>query len=102
MIEPIGKPLPRAKPIHLTFFDQLLDWPYRSTFYVREVTSDEDCHRLIEAICAVSVCALGQYTIGYKDYLVPDYREKLKGPNRGYIMGTFKWLISFHDDRVFY
>jgi hypothetical protein len=94
MTIPIGKHLPRAKPVAMTFYDSLIECPYRTTFYVREDTSDEDCHRLIEAVCAVSVCALGQYTVGYQKYVLPDYREKLKD-KRG-IMGTFKWQITFH------
>jgi hypothetical protein len=98
MTEPIGRHLPRAKPIHLTFYDRLIDWPYSTTFYVREDTSEEDCHRLIEAVRAVSACELGEYKIGYQKYVVPDYREKLKSRTPGAVMGTFKWLITFHTE----
>lgn len=98
MTEPIGKQLPRAKPITLTFYDTLLDWPYRTIFYVRADASEEDCHRLIDAICAVSDCELGQYSIGYQKYVVPDYREKLKNRMPGSVMGTFKWQITFHTE----
>jgi hypothetical protein len=94
MTEPIGRRLPRAQPITMTFYDWLLTYPYSTTFYVRADTTDEDCHRLIEAVRALSACTLGQYKIGYQQYVVPDYHKAELKPN---VMGTFKWLITYHD-----
>lgn len=90
-----GQQLPRAKPIHLTFYDMLKELPYRTTLYVREDTSHEDAHRLIQAVCDVSICVLGQYRIGYDQFVVPDYRQKLD-ELKGEIMGTLKWKITYY------
>ncbi len=91
----LGHKLPRAKPITLTFYDRLQDYPYTTTFYVREETPQEQSEALVRVVSDLSICILGKYKIGYKDFIVPDYRDKLKliAPNA---MGTFKWLIKFH------
>jgi hypothetical protein len=91
----LGHKLPRAKPIMLTFYDRLQDYPYTTTFYVREETSQEQSESLIKAVSDLSICILGKYKIGYQDFIVPDYRDKLKRITP-YAMGTFKWLIKFY------
>lgn len=90
----LGHKLPRAKPILLTFYDRLQDYPY-TTFYVREETTQEQSEALIKAVSDLSICILGKYKIGYQDFIVPDYRDKLKSITP-YAMGTFKWLIKFY------
>ncbi len=99
MTEIQGKQIPRAKPIHLTFYDELKDYPYRTTLYVREDITHEDAHRLIQAVCDVSVCVLGQYTIGYEKFVVPDYRQKLDelASKKIMVMGTPKWKVTYYN-----
>jgi hypothetical protein len=95
-----SRQLPRAKPVQLTFFDQLKDYPYRTTLYVREDTTNDDVHRLIQAVCDVSNCVLGEYKIGYEKYIVTDYRRKLDELATPYMMGTPKWKITYYDRKT--
>lgn len=91
----LGHKVPRAKPILLTFYDRLQDYPYTTTFYVREETSNEQAEKLIKAITDISACVLGKYKIGYQEFLVPDFRDKVKfiKPDA---LGTFKWAIKYY------
>ncbi|MCD4685090.1 MAG: hypothetical protein K8S97_04040 [Anaerolineae bacterium] len=95
MPETIGKQLPRAKPINLTFYDILRTQPYTATFYVREDASTEECHQLINAVKALSLCVLGKYKIGFEQYVVPEYQKGLDTISP-YAIGTFKWQIGYH------
>jgi hypothetical protein len=99
MTEIQGRQIPRAKPIHLTFYDRLKEHPYRTTLYVRDDITHEDAHRLIQAVCDVSVCVLAQYTIGYEKFFVPDYRQKLDELASPNMMGTPKWKITYHSQK---
>ena len=96
MSEPVGKQLPRAKPVTLTFYDTLQTQPYTTTFYVRDETPDEVCHRLIEAVASLSMCVLGKYQIGHHKYVVPEYQKGFETISGSVVMGTFKWQISYH------
>jgi len=92
---PLGHKLPRAKPITLTFYDWLKDYPYTTTFYAREETTLQQSNALIKAITDVSQCVLGKYKIGYEEYIVPDYRDRLTiiTPQ---VLGTFKWNVKYY------
>jgi hypothetical protein len=98
MSENLGKPLPRAKPITMTFYDSLQIQPYTSTFYVREDTSEEECQKLIRAVEALSMCVLGKYKIGYQEYVIPDYQRNFATMS-AWAIGTAKWQISYHTTR---
>lgn len=94
MSSSLGHELVRAKPLTLTFYDWLKEYPYTSTFYIREETADEDCHRFIHAVEVMSSCVLGKYKLGYRQFVVPDYRDRLKDISP-HVLGTFKWRISY-------
>lgn len=89
-----GRKLPRAKPVTLTFYDRLLDYPFRTTVYLRDHESDESIRSLIEIIHAVSLCVLGSYKIGYQEYLIPDYQQQLKSISP-FVMGSHKWVVKY-------
>ena len=94
----LGRELPRGKPVALTFYDHLLDVPFTTTFYVRDEELDTSIEALIEAIRAVTPCVLGKYKIGYQEYLVPGYWEKLKSiPPQ--TMGGQKWVVKYRTVR---
>ncbi len=95
MSDAIGKQLRRAKPITLTFYDTLRTHPYTATFYVREDTTEEDCHKLIRTVDALSMCVLGKYKIGFEQYVVPEYHKGFESISP-YAHGTFKWQIAYH------
>lgn len=92
--ELLGRQLPRAKPVTLTFYDSLLDYPYTTTFYVREDASLEQVQELIRCVDALSSCVLGKYKIGYDEYIVPDFRERVAEIDAN-VMGTFRWRIVY-------
>lgn len=94
----LGRELPRAKPVTLTFYDMLGDIPSTTTFYVREEEADKKIEALIKAICDVSLCVLGQYKIGHRDFMVPDYRDRLKKMSPGVISGQ-KWVVKYRTER---
>jgi hypothetical protein len=96
MTQPIGVELVRAKPILMTFYDRLQDYPYTSTFYIRHETSDDDAHRLIAAVKTLSQAILGNYKIGYRPFIMPDFHDKIKHVPLT-AMGTLKWRISYHN-----
>jgi hypothetical protein len=95
MSEEVGRQLPRARPVVMTFYDILLTQPYTAKFYIQNDATEEDCQRLIKAVDALSQCVLGKYKIGHQEYVVPDYPKKLENISP-YAMGTFKWQISYH------
>ncbi len=90
----IGRKLPRARPVILTFYDSLKDYPYTSTFSVRDDATNEQIQHLINCVCALSDCVLGQYKIGYAVYVIPDLEDKVKALKSS-VMGTFKWRITY-------
>jgi len=94
MMDTIGIERVQAKPITLTFYDWLRTYPYTSSFYVRDETSDEDCHRLIRTVQTLSDCILGKYKIGYRPFIVRDLDEQFKAMKPA-PKGTFKWRISY-------
>jgi hypothetical protein len=96
--EGLGRKLPRAKPVTLTFYDLLKDYPYITTFYVREEEPRARIEKLIEAIRAVSNCVLGTYKIGYEEFTISGYREKLHDLPLN-TMGSFKWVIKYRTKR---
>jgi hypothetical protein len=77
MSEPVGVERARAKPLVLTFYDYLREYPYTSTFYVRKDVSDDECHQFIAAAQTRSSCALGMYKIGYRQFAVKDFYDRL-------------------------
>jgi len=83
--------LPRAKPIILTFYDRI-EYPYSSTFYVTYTTPNELIEEFIDSVEALSTCVLGKYKIGYEEYVVSDYLDKLKNI-APHSIGSFKWRI---------
>lgn len=85
-----------VKPVSMTFYDSLKDYPYRTTFYVREDAPDEKVLELIRCVSDLTSCVLVEYKIGYKKTVVPDYHEKLKDLSPG-VMGTFKWRIKYRN-----
>jgi hypothetical protein len=90
----LGHQLPRAKPVTLTFYDWLKDYPYTTTFYVRDEATTEQIQALITSVAELSQCILGKYKVGHEQYVIPDYLERLKSVSP-YAMGTYKWLISY-------
>lgn len=96
MTQSIGFELKRALPITMTYYDWLLTYPYTSTFYVRDGTSDEDCNELIQAVRALSACVLGKYKIGHRSFVVTTFDEDKKAVSP-YAMGTRKWQIQYHN-----
>ncbi|MBN1200527.1 MAG: hypothetical protein JXJ20_01605 [Anaerolineae bacterium] len=88
-----GKELPRAMPITMTFYDMLKTHPYTCTFYVPDNTTDEECEKLIRAVEALSMCVLGKYKIGHKQFIVPGYQDKSISNNA---LGTRKSRISYY------
>jgi hypothetical protein len=101
MIEIVGKPTSRtAKPIIMTFYDYLKYYPYTTKFYVREDTSETESLEIINAVCGVTECVLGKYTIGYKPYIFPNFREHIE-QIRPVVMGTFKWTIKYRLDGTY-
>lgn len=95
--EPLGRELPRAKPVTLTFYDRLWDVPFTTTFYVREDAQNAQIEALIEAIRAVTLCVLGKYKIGYQEYMIPGYREQLKSipPHAA---GWQRWVVKYRTE----
>jgi hypothetical protein len=96
--EGLGRKLPRAKPVTLTFYDLLKDYPFTTTFYVREEEAQAQIEALIGAIRAVSTCVLGKYKIGYQEYTIPSYREKLNKISVN-TMGGSKWVVKYRTKR---
>ena len=96
MTDSVGFELPRAMPIVLTFYDWLVTYPYTSTFYVPDSTPDEACHRLICVVSKLSLCVLGQYKIGFRQFTMPDFNEAIKTLSP-VSMGTVKWRIQYHN-----
>lgn len=90
----LGRELPRAKPVTLTFYDTLKTVPFTTTFYVREGESRERIEELIDAIRAVTPCVLAEYKIGYKKYAVPGYREQMEDMSPHSIGGQ-KWVVKY-------
>jgi len=94
----LGRELPRAKPITLTFYDSLYDVPFTTTFYVREEESDKKIEAMIKAIRDVSLCVLGQYKIGHRQFAVDGYREHLNEIPIS-LMGASKWVVKYRPAR---
>jgi hypothetical protein len=94
-MDTLGHELRRAKPVMLTFYDYLKTYPYTVTFYIRDDATDQQCQALIQAICDLSNCILGKYKIGYHEFVIPDYRDRLKEIT-AYVMGTQKWVVQYH------
>jgi hypothetical protein len=91
----LGNKLNRAKPVALTFYDSLETYPYSTTFYVHDNTLNEQCEKLIQAISDLSSCVLGKYNIGYEQFVVQNYHEKLAKLTPS-TFGTEKWVIKYH------
>jgi hypothetical protein len=82
-----GRKLPRAKPVVMTFYDSLLDYPYTTTFYIREDATLQQIQELVRCVDALSDCVLGKYKIGYEEYIVSDFRERIAKIDV-HVMGT--------------
>ncbi len=92
--EPLGCELPRAVSVQLTFYDRLKDVPFTTTFYVRDDATQDQIEALIKAIDDVSLCVLGEYKIGHRVFVVPDYRDQLDSLSP-YCIGGQKWVIKY-------
>ncbi len=92
----IGFELKRAVPITMTYYDWLRTYPYTSTFYVPDGTSDEDCNELIQAVRTLSACILGKYKIGHRSFVVPTFHEDIKSVSP-HALGTRKWRIQYNN-----
>ena len=93
----LGRQRPRAKPVILTFRDSHGEsYAFTSTFYVREDATLEQIEQLIRAVCDLSLCILSEYKIGYEQFWIPDYRERLK-QIRPEAFGVQKWRIKYYD-----
>jgi hypothetical protein len=90
----LGRELPRAKPVTLTFYDMLGDVPFTTTFYVHEEETDERIEALVKAIRDVSLCVLGEYKIGHRAFTMPDYRIRLKEIPKS-TLGGHKWVVKY-------
>ncbi|MBN1122712.1 MAG: hypothetical protein JXJ17_16665 [Anaerolineae bacterium] len=90
----LGRELPRAIPVQLTFYDRLKDVPFTTTFYVRDDATQEQIEALIKAVDDVSLCVLGEYKIGHRVFVVPDYRDELDRLSP-YSIGGQKWVIKY-------
>ena len=95
--QPLGRELPRAKPVVLTFYDMLRDVPSTTTFYVSEDTSQEQIEALIQAVEALSECVLGKYNIGHREFIVPDYFKRFEAEKITAITGQ-KSVIKYRTE----
>lgn len=89
-----GRQLPRAKPVMLTFYDRLKDYPFTTTFYVREEEPEGTVNNMIDAVRSVSRCVLGSYKIGFHEFMIPDYRDRLASIENT-VLGFQKWVVKY-------
>lgn len=86
------------KKVVLTFYDQI-DYPYTTTYYVREEATHEQIEELVNCIADLSICVLARYKVDDETVNYPDYKEKVQQLGGG-VFGTWKWVLKYKDKRM--